>query len=316
MRLYMGDASASSLRKCRNRAPGYTFGRVWTPNHNRTGAPYIVDNGIYAATMNGEEWSPDRWRTLLDEVAANPWPPDFVVLPDVYNDAAATLARHREYVDEVLDRGLRPAAVIQPGMDEETQVQLADELGAGVVFVGGENRWKRAMGETITRAAHDLGLGVHIGNPGVPGGLAWADRVGVDSLDTSSIVGSQAWHHLDELSGEGHSSSTPGIKATEQVRLSDGGFTETGTSSPGNTHAPQSPNIDTGGCDDGSPATRPSDVARTCLCGQTIPPYGQHHDWEPSCRHCQNTALSYWDRELEAKDRGRRNREEAGGGEP
>lgn len=218
MRVYMGDASKWALRKCRKRAPSHSFGRVWTPNHHRPGSAYIVDNGIYAATKNGEEWHPERWHDLLDTVASHPWPPDFVVLPDVYADAEATLERHREHIDAVLSRGFRPAAVMQPGMDEEVQVRLADRIGADVIFVGGPNRWKRTMGEQVVDAAHNRDMAVHVGNPGVPGGLRWACRIGVDSLDTSSIVGSEAWHHLDEL--EGHSSKGS-LKKSQQSKLGE-----------------------------------------------------------------------------------------------
>lgn len=199
MRLYMADGSTSSIAKCRERAPSHAYGRVWTPAHRKFGAPYIVDNGGYQAAMKGEEWSEADWLDLLDRVVEHPWPPDFVVLPDVYNDAEATIERHRQYISEVLDRGFRPAAVLQPGMDETLQVRLADQIGAKVVFVGGENRWKRAHGEEIVAAAHERNMAVHIGNPGVPGGLRWAQQIGADSVDTASIVASEAYHHLDEL---------------------------------------------------------------------------------------------------------------------
>jgi hypothetical protein len=225
MRVYMGDASTYALRKCRQRAPSHAYGRVWTPNHRRPGTPYIVDNGEYVAAKNGEEWSKEAWTDLLDTVAAHPWPPDFVVLPDVYNDAEATLERHREHIDEVLSRGLRPAAVIQPGMDETTQLRLAERIGAGVAFVGGENRWKRTMGQQMVADAHDLGLAVHIGNPGVPGGLEWAVRIGADSVDTSSIVASEAWHHLDELE-QATPSNRGSLKKNRQTTLADGGVAD------------------------------------------------------------------------------------------
>jgi len=201
MRLYMSDASVPALANCRQRAPAHSYGRVWTPELRRYGAPYIVDNGEYQAAQQGREWCADNWRSVLDVAANQPFPPDFVVLPDVYNDAAATLARHREHIDAVRDRGLRPAAVLQPGMAVDTQVRLADQIGAGVVFVGGDNRWKRAVGEDIVTEAHNREMAVHIGNPGLPGGLEWAQGIGVDSVDTSTIVANQAYHHLDELDG-------------------------------------------------------------------------------------------------------------------
>jgi len=213
MRVYMGDASNYALRKCRKRAPSHQFGRVWTPNHNRPGGSYIVDNGAFTSSFD-----PKEWVELLDKAESHPWPPDFVVLPDVYGDAEGTLERHREHVDAVLLRGLRPAAVMQPGMDEAVQVRLADSIGADVIFVGGPNRWKRTMGEQIVDAAHDRGLAVHIGNPGVPDGLRWACQIGADSLDTSSILGSEAWHHLDELEG---GSSRGSLKKSQQSKLGE-----------------------------------------------------------------------------------------------
>jgi len=222
MRLYMADASTHALAECRERAPTHSFGRVWTPRLKRYGAAYIVDNGEFQASQRDEEWSVDDWHAVLDVAAEQPFPPDFVVLPDVYNDAEATLARHREHIGAVLDRGLRPAAVLQPGMDVETQVELAQRIGAGVVFVGGANRWKRAVGDDITGAAHNRSMAVHIGNPGVPGGLEWAQRIGADSLDTASIVASEAYHHLDELD----SLSKGGRKKGKQMSLqtaTDGG---------------------------------------------------------------------------------------------
>lgn len=220
MRLYMGDASTACLVKCRERAPSHTFGRVWTPEHRKFGTPYLVDNGVYQAAMNDEQWDAAVWRELLDSVTEHPWPPDFVVLPDAYNDAAETIKRHREYVDDVLSRGFQPAAVIQPGMDEQTQVRLGSELGASVVFVGGDNTWKRAHGEGIVAAAHDRNMAVHIGNPGAPGGLAWAQRIGADSVDTASVVASEAYHHLDELQ-QSHSSRGSVKNPTRQQKLGE-----------------------------------------------------------------------------------------------
>jgi len=213
MRLYMSDCSNPSLRKCRERAPSHSFGRVWTPDNNRPGSSYIVDNGAYTSSFDPEEWT-----DLLNKAESHPWPPDFVVLPDVYGDAEGTLERHREHVDAVLSRGLRPAAVMQPGMDEEVQIRLAERIGADVIFVGGPNRWKRTMGEQIVDAAHDRSMAVHIGNPGLPDGLKWACRIEADSLDTSTIIQNQAWHYLDEL--EGHS-SRGALKKSQQSKLGE-----------------------------------------------------------------------------------------------
>lgn len=200
MRIYLGSCSNPDLRKARQTAPSHVYGHCWTPqNRGFEHVPFFVDNGEYAAAQNGDEWDSDEWLGLLDRLSQYAYKPDFIVLPDAYNSAEGTIERHREWVPEVLDRGLDPAFVLQPGLDEKMQISLADRLGAKFVFVGGETRWKRAMGSTIVSEAHDRGLKVHIGNPDGEEGLPWAYKIGADSADTSTVCQNQYWHYLERL---------------------------------------------------------------------------------------------------------------------
>lgn len=196
MRVYHGAPSPDNLRQCRAAAPSHVHGACWTPAKMTPHEwPYFVDNGAFTS-----DFDRDAWVELLDAVGDKmPHPPDFVVLPDVFNDAEKTINRHRRHVVDVLDRGFNPAPVVQPGMPVSTQVAIAEGLGASVVFVGGECRWQRAHGAEIVAEAHDRGLRAHIGNPGSAGGLVWAYRVGFDSIDTSSILQNQYFHWLEEL---------------------------------------------------------------------------------------------------------------------
>ncbi|WP_201292972.1 hypothetical protein [Halobacterium bonnevillei] len=218
MRVYHGAPSPENLRKCRKAAPSHVHGACWTPQkmvaHE---VPYFIDNGAFT-----EEFDPEAWRDLLATVDEEmPHPPDFVVLPDAFNDADGTLARHREYAEVVLDHGFEPAPVLQPGRSVTSQVAIADGLGADIVFLGGECRWQRAHGEEIVEEAHDRGLCVHIGNPGSSEGLVWAYRVGFDSVDTSSILQNQYFHWLEDLEVATHSSRGYGKKASRQSVLSE-----------------------------------------------------------------------------------------------
>lgn len=195
MRVYLGKCSRDDLRTARQTAPSHVYGHCWTPG--RRGfehVPFIVDNGAFTGSFE-----PEQWLNLLDALAEYTYKPDFVVLPDHYNDAEKTIENHRKWADEVLQRDLTPAFVLQPGLDEEMQINLAARLGAEFVFVGGETRWKRAYGSEIVQMAHKNDLKVHIGNPSGPEGLAWAYRIDADSADTSSVTQSQAWHYLEKL---------------------------------------------------------------------------------------------------------------------
>lgn len=229
MRLYHGSASNPSLRKARQAAPSHTHGHCLTPQNNRwQDVPFIVDNGEWIANKNGEQWNPDAWLEFLDELSTYAYKPDFVVLPDGYNDAEKTIEKHRKWAHEVLDRGLDPAPVLQPGLPIEMQAELARRLGADFVFVGGETRWKRAYGQEIVEQAHKRDLKVHIGNPSGKEGLTWAYKIGADSADTTSVVRDEKWGWLEKLE---ECTLSRGVlkKGSKQATLTDGGqYTEMG----------------------------------------------------------------------------------------
>jgi NADPH:quinone reductase-like Zn-dependent oxidoreductase len=53
-----------------------------------------------------------------------------------------------------------------------------------VLFVGGSLPWKLATGERWVRFAHAHGRRCHIGRVGTPRRVAWARRIGADSIDS------------------------------------------------------------------------------------------------------------------------------------
>jgi len=219
MRVYHGCPSPTNMRKCRAAAPSHVHGACWVPKKMAKGReePYFVDNGAFTSSFDREEWL-----GLLDSIDEKmPHPPDFVVLPDAFNDAEETIERHRIHVEDVLDRGFRPAPVVQPGMPVSTQVAIADGMGAETVFVGGECRWQRAHGAEIVDEAHDRDIRVHIGNPGSAEGLVWAYRAGFDSVDTTSILQNQYFHWLEELEAEAGSSRGVPKKDSRQTNLGE-----------------------------------------------------------------------------------------------
>jgi len=220
----MGGTTRRKLRKARQLAPSHCFGVTWTPSDRRlSDIPFFVDNGAFTSSFD-----PDEWTTLLDQLEDYNYDPDFVVLPDVYNDASATMERHRKWISEVTDRNLRAAAVIQPGLPIHTQIKLADRIGASFLFVGGETRWKRAHGREIVETAHEHNLTVHIGRPDGEDGLPWAYKIGADSADTSTIDQNGYWHYLERLEAvtEDRSKGESHKKGTRQSQLvTDGGTT-------------------------------------------------------------------------------------------
>lgn len=224
MRLYYTGASPENLRKARKHAPSHAHGAGWTPQKMTPhDVPYFVDNGAFA-----EGFELDAWLNALEKAKTEmPRWPDFIVWPDVYNDAEAT----RDRVEQLLWRRDSPMlprrqnfnryVVFQPGLSLDEQFQFAAENAADGIFVGGERRWQRAHGAEIVRRAHAEGRRVHLGNPGGEDGLVWAYRVGFDSCDTTTVFQNQYWHYLEALESVTEETSAP-APDTCQTQLTGG----------------------------------------------------------------------------------------------
>jgi hypothetical protein len=151
------------------------LGRLLTPR-DRTQAreslelgPVAADNRAFAA------FDARLFGELLDMVAGLPlW---WVACPDVVGDAAATDERWREWAPRILERGLRPAYVLQNGVREIP----AD---AAAVFVGGDDALKDGPeGLAAIRAAQRRGLPVHVGRVNTGRRIRYAGAIGADSFD-------------------------------------------------------------------------------------------------------------------------------------
>jgi len=131
---------------------------------------------------------------MLSEVGGMPREPDFVVLPDKLDDFPTTISRHEEWWETVAARGYDYYVVGQPPAGPQAIVGLAERLGADGVFLGGSDRgWKFDTANVIDDYP------VHIGSPGLGGNLRYADRIGCASVDTTSIVVHDYYHHLSFL---------------------------------------------------------------------------------------------------------------------
>jgi len=195
MIIYHGQPSPKQLERCRESAPSFEHGEEWCeptryPDHDER---YIIDNGAYVAAQSGEKWDKREWYELLTATHDMKRPPDFVVLPDVYDDAERTQARHRRFVEIARSHGYDYYSVGQPGLPPVDQVEFAESIGASGVFLGGCEIWKRAVARDFRELTDSHGLKLHIGQPG---NLRWANSVGVDSVDTTSIVRNQAYERL------------------------------------------------------------------------------------------------------------------------
>lgn len=198
MTIHLGQTSPTALQNAREAAPSYRYGYTWLPEYMTPhDTPYIFDNGVFGAWRNDKTWSHHLWMSGLDDLDDMPRNPEFVVLPGVVGEAEQSLARSQRYADRV--DGYTKALAVQDGMDVENAVVEAIELDCEWIFVGGTMAWKRRYADRFVMTAHDYGLKCHIARPGLPDGLMWAERVGADSVDTTTIARGQSYHHLETL---------------------------------------------------------------------------------------------------------------------
>jgi hypothetical protein len=212
VKIYLGGASKDDLRKAREIAPSHEYGNTWSPNElNVRNERWIGDNGAYSAWLNDERWDAKAWKGMLDKAYRNVGSglpePDFVVLPDKVGDAEATYRRSEKWLSEV-PGGWSYYFAVQDGMRVKHACRFAHDLGAGGVFVGGTKSWKARNAETIVAEAHKQGLKAHIARPMLPKpheafdgnkGLRWCERIGADSVDTTTIARNASWRHLRDL---------------------------------------------------------------------------------------------------------------------
>lgn len=214
--VYHGHASPTKLAKCRDAAPEMTHGVEWSDPRRmpERDEPYILDNGAYSAAIQDEQWDRRRWYRLLIDAHDQPRDPDWVVLPDVFGNGARTRLRHERYVEVVRSHGFDYYAVVQKGRPVADQVLFAESLDASGVFLGGPMEWKRKVADEVRAESDRRGLKMHIGQPG---DLSWALDVGVDSVDTTSIVVHDAYEKLTQAQEQQTLAATRGVTPHERA---------------------------------------------------------------------------------------------------
>ncbi len=160
--------------------------------------PYALDNGAFGAFIKQQPFDGEAFLGLLDKARIHEQlyldklpgrkTPMWVAVPDVVQDAKATLASWDEWVPKLKPYGWPLAFVVQDGMKPEDVPGKAD-----VVFVGGSVEWKWA---TVSRWAGYFDR-VHVGRVNSPARLEELEDMGVESCDgTGWFRGDQ-----DQLNG-------------------------------------------------------------------------------------------------------------------
>lgn len=210
MKFYHGGASNPVLERIRKECPALTHGNGWTPTYCYDRKhPYFLDNGAFTSDFDKNEW-----KNVLEKMQEFSSNPDFIVLPDVFDDAEKTYKRHLSHVELAKSFNWPYYYVAQPPFEPEKTINRALELGADGIFLGGS--WdKKSVASSYIRHARLENLKFHIG---MPKDYYWAWTTGADSMDSVTIGRHEDYPRVRSLNNRIKRTQERGIK-TRQKRL-------------------------------------------------------------------------------------------------
>lgn len=185
MRVYVGGAGARAALKIMKRDQ---LGRMVTAvsyKHPIQGIPWALDNGAYSAWRQGKPFDAAQFLKAFAKAFHGDPEPDFVVVPDIVAGGLKSLRFSNAWATS-LDKWPHLYLAVQDGMTRN-RVKPHLDLYDGL-FVGGTLEWKLKTAEAWVTLAHQYGLPAHIGRVGTYERLAWAQRIGADSVDSSTFV--------------------------------------------------------------------------------------------------------------------------------
>lgn len=145
-------------------------------------ASWAADNGCYAA---GNRFDAARWLRWLAQFTPHTSTCLFAVLPDVFGDGPATVARSLPHIDRIRDLGLPAALVLQPGVTS-TEIPW-DDLQA--VFTGGPDSWQTSEAcLALVEEGRRRGLWLHRGRVNSGKRYAATRAMGYDSCDGTYVA--------------------------------------------------------------------------------------------------------------------------------
>jgi hypothetical protein len=150
------------------------------------GLDWALDNGAYSFWVQGKEWDARPLLSAIEKMRGQK-APDWIVLPDRVGLGyrsyvfSSNFLWQKKYQDLAVPLYLAVQDGLKPSMIWDHDLDLL-----GGIFVGGTMKWKLRESEKWVNWAHDLGIPCHIGRAGTVKKCLWAQRIGADSVDSTS----------------------------------------------------------------------------------------------------------------------------------
>ena len=148
--------------------------------------PYALDNGAWAARDNPASWDEAAFVRMMDRLGAGA---DWVVVPDVVGDWAATKAKAAEWIPRLTGKAPILLIAVQDGATPD-EVRPLLSKGVGIFLGGTTDRngggWKISTMGMWGRLAWEVGCYFHVGRVNSAKRIALAKACGADSFDGNS----------------------------------------------------------------------------------------------------------------------------------
>ena len=195
MKIYIGGHGAiggkgSQVNKVRfNERLGFMFTPFdWIRHYDGN---FALDNGAFSSYINGTPFDDESFLKIVDRIGSKA---DFIILPDRVAEGKRSL-EYSEIWRKFLPDDCRYYLAVQNGMKAEMLKSQFLELIDGI-FIGGTMEWKLRYGSYWSDFAHSTGLKCHAGRIGTLNGLMWADKNGLDSVDSSTLLNRNAHRRI------------------------------------------------------------------------------------------------------------------------
>lgn len=215
MRVYAGSVAGE---RALNELRKYSMGRLVAANSWKNpiaDIPWVFDNGAFHAFNNGKPFDKDAFarcaifdeETGFNKIQMGSYAirlPDFGVCPDIVRGGKKSLDFSLSWMERLSAFPEFPwYLAVQDGMSVEDVAEAWDlaielECPFGGIFVGGSLEWKFETTPQWVQFAHERGVKVHVGRISSIERLKWAERLGVDSVDSAAFGPAYAYKRVKQ----------------------------------------------------------------------------------------------------------------------
>jgi len=156
------------------------------------------DNGAFRHYRDKTQFDEKKFYDWLNGIERDV---DFVAVPDIVCGGEESYEFSKKHVGNITHKKY---FVVQDGMTFDSVYPVLSECDGcfigGSTVIGKCEGWKWTMAPHFVETCHSIGLPVHMGRcPGNLNGLFSAINIGIDSVDTSTLIRNQRLWRIPKL---------------------------------------------------------------------------------------------------------------------